>query len=268
MTAASNQIIPNGSYNNVGTDFITPYTAAQAIVVATAKSAATGYIAFDGANTRLKCTTIVPYAADAAMVVGGYSGTAGSITMRSSTGAETTGAYISLVGNTHASTGRCTIQAGNASGGKIQLAAQATDGTIELIANSANRWVVEADGDFAGDATSGGDVVFQRAGKGVNDKVAATFTATGTVQGDAAQLVARVTKVTTGASGTGALLHASPVAGMRVAVFNFTGNSIKVYPASGHYIDDVQNTGQTLANRAVYTFVAIDTTHWLRESFD
>jgi hypothetical protein len=71
MTAASSQIVPDGGYNNVGLDYITPETAAQAIQVAATKTGADPYVAFDGANAQVKVDKIVPFTASAGVLVDG-----------------------------------------------------------------------------------------------------------------------------------------------------------------------------------------------------
>ena len=67
--ALSSQARPSGSYNHIGTDYISPKTVGSVITVRTAKSGGTEYFAFDGPNLAAKINIISEYTAAAGVTI-------------------------------------------------------------------------------------------------------------------------------------------------------------------------------------------------------
>lgn len=85
--------------------------------------------------------------------------------------AAASGAMIRLNGSTYSgANGFLDLFAGSQSNAKIRMEAMGSSGTIDMSTNSALRWVLESDGDFAGDATNGGNLIIARAGRGLHIK--------------------------------------------------------------------------------------------------
>lgn len=267
MTAASNQIIPNGSYNNVGVDFITPYTAAQAIVVATSKTAATGYIAFDGANTQLKVDKIAEYtAANGIRLANDVKWTGSNWTLTSTQADAADTGYSAICGGGANGNGRgAKFLAYGADHGTLPGIAFVVgdDGPVRLQTTSSTATVYDIDfqpgqntmwsitgsnGDLTQNATNGGHINIQRAGKGLYVPQSAAVTAAGTNQGTATALTRLIAHVT---SGTGGVSMLAASAGFwPVFISNVAGVTINVFPASGDaFLDQAVDAAITLANR-------------------
>jgi len=96
--------------------------------------------------------------------------------------------------------------------------------------------------------------------------VAASLTATGTVQGDALALTGTINEFTTVAAGTGARLSSSMTAGDNQLVFNGGANALKVYPDSGSRINAlVTNAAALLSINTACRFTRASTTRWIGE---
>lgn len=92
----------------------------------------------------------------------------------------------------------------------------------------------------------------------VNSSVAAT----GSAQGDAAQVYEGVT-VVTASDGTKGVILPTAVAGMRVTLKNSVAAILKVYPATGGAINALSaNAAISLAASVPATFVATSATQW------
>lgn len=108
-----------------------------------------------------------------------------------------------------------------------------TADAISLKTNDLPRFALEADGDLAQDATNGGNILVTKASTCVVPGPTSTaLTATGTVIGDALDLVSVFNNFTTVAAGTGAQLWNIPTHGM-IAVRNGGANALLVYPEDG-----------------------------------
>ena len=92
----------------------------------------------------------------------------------------------------------------------------------------------------------------------------ATLAGAGTIQGDAAAVVAQVTFVT-GSDGTVGVVLPGATAGAAYTIYNtVSAQNLKVYPASGDDINDgTTNVHVNLAGKAAAIFVGLDTTTWL-----
>lgn len=89
----------------------------------------------------------------------------------------------------------------------------------------------------------------------------AALAATGTIQGDAAQVVAPFS-VLSGASNAGVVLP-SASAGLVYEFYNGGANTLKIWPASGDKIlNAATDAADTIATMTYARFVAIDTTTW------
>lgn len=79
----------------------------------------------------------------------------------------TRGAFLELHGNEEASTGIATLSCGNVAGGQVSIRSTGTQ-AINLTTNNLLRWTVNGTtGDVESDATNGGHIRIQTAGKGL-----------------------------------------------------------------------------------------------------
>lgn len=89
-----------------------------------------------------------------------------------------------------------------------------------------------------------------------------TVAAAGSVQGDAAAMVADFVLVT-GADATKGVILPTPAAGRRIVVKNNAGSVLKVYPATGGAINAIAaNTAISLAANVPAMFIASSATQW------
>lgn len=90
-----------------------------------------------------------------------------NLTGASAVGTTRAGSLI-LYGNENAAAGDVNITAGDAAGGNVTLNASNAAGTVIFQTASANRWVLEADGDLTSQATNGGDLNISSLGKTIS----------------------------------------------------------------------------------------------------
>lgn len=146
------------------------------------------------------------------------------------------GAYLNLYGNDYSgSGGNAIFSGGDKAGASINLRVNSSTGNINIQQGTNTLWSFEYDGDLQQNATNGGDLVFNRAGKGVCDKLA-TLAATGSVLADAAQIAARIT-IASGADNTkGLKLPSAALSGAIYRVINpDVTYSVNLYPGSSSH---------------------------------
>ena len=91
----------------------------------------------------------------------------------------------------------------------------------------------------------------------------ATLAATGTVQGDAAAIAAKVSTVTGADAAKGVILPATPVVGAEYIIINTAAAVLKVYPGSGDTINaTAADTAVSIAASVVVQCVATSTAAW------
>lgn len=151
---------------------------------------------------------------------------------------------------------------------KTSLAGLIIQGIVKFVKSTTATtcWTfTQSDGSLASHATNGGDIQFNKAGKGVQHTVAATFTTAGTTQGTATAIASQATVITTCVAGVtdGAQLP-TPVIGKPYWVANESGASAKIYGTTGVNIDDgAANASFTLADNTHKMFMPITATRWL-----
>lgn len=135
---------------------------------------------------------------------------------------------------------------------------------------AAAAWVADTTlGNLTGDASLGGDIVFQKAGAGVVHTVSAAITAAGANQAGATAITTQINVITTctASSAEGVRLPAltSALIGKPFWVCNeAAGDTAKVYPAGSNIIDDLSaSAAYSLANNTHKMFMPITTTRWL-----
>ena len=112
----------------------------------------------------------------------------------------------------------------------------------------------------SGDSPTFADVVHTGSITEGND---VAVSAAGTIQGDATVLTKTYSVVTTATADQGVVL-VTPAAGLESKVRNDTLVNIKVYPASGHAInDETANTALDLAPGATMKLIGVSATAWL-----
>lgn len=136
------------------------------------------------------------------------------------------GAGISLHGNEASSTGWAEINAGNVSGAQILLRTFGAQ-PISFFTDALSRWLVATDGDLENNDSNGGDLIFNKAGTGVVDKLA-SVSAGGTTQGGATAITSRLSYITSASANNGVILPADKV-GASYKLFIPT-NGVKLYP--------------------------------------
>lgn len=163
--------------------------------------------------------------------------------------ADTRGSWISVHGNEHAT-----------KGGYIELS-PGEAGRIDLYSLSALCWTITDN--ITGNATNGGDLVFQRAGKGVVDATQ-SLAATGSVLADAAQITYRVTFVTAADAVKGVKLPATPSVGASYRIYNTANAVLLVYPgAAGDQINAAgAGVAVSIAAYASLEVTALSTSQW------
>lgn len=145
------------------------------------------------------------------------------------------GAYEILYGNENGSHGNFVLGTGDKADASGYIRLNNSSGLFYIQAGTNTLWSFEYDGDLQQDATYGGDLVFNRAGKGVCDKLA-TLAATGSVLADAAQIAARIT-IASGADNTkGLKLPSAALSGAIYRVINpDVTYSVNLYPGSSSH---------------------------------
>lgn len=185
----------------------------------------------------------------------------------------TRSAIVTIWGNESGQTGDLELYGGNPGGGgvaTVDIIAPDSDGSIRLGAGAvAVSWAVEADGDIAGDATNHGNLVFTKAGKGLNyaGSSYANANAVGSTQADAAEMTAAQWQLVLGANGTtGVKFPATSGYTARGVVFiqNISASALKLYAdAAGTYINNVAGTtAYSIAAGKTSTCIILDSTHW------
>ena len=147
---------------------------------------------------------------------------------------------IRLYGINHGSLpGNAEIYAGAVSGASIILALKGTGGRIDFNSSSANLWGInQADGDIEGDASNGGNLVFNRPGKTVVHNLPSPITATGTTAIGAFALTGIVNQVDTVTASNNGVRLPTAVASMDVWVWNNdSADNLNVYPPTGGVIN-------------------------------
>lgn len=172
-------------------------------------------------------------------------------------------AFIRLQGNEASGAGDAAISAGGASGSRLLIDAPASNGTIDVAAASVgNIWQFESDGDFTSQASNGGNLIFANTAKGLT-MTPASLAATGSVQGDAAAIVARVSTVTAADGTKGIILPASPVAGDLYIALNTAAAILKIYPGTGDTINATPaNTAVSIAASVPTWCIAASASAW------
>lgn len=159
------------------------------------------------------------------------------------------GSWISVHGNEHAT-----------KGGYIELS-PGEAGRIDFYSLSALCWTITDN--ITGNATNGGDLVFQRAGKGVVDATQ-SLAATGSVLADAAQITYRVTFVTAADAVKGVKLPATPSVGASYRIYNTANAILLVYPGAAD--DQINAAGAgvavSIAAYASLEVTALSTSQW------
>jgi hypothetical protein len=124
------------------------------------------------------------------------------------------GGYVSVKGNENGSAGDAQLVSGAASGSDVTVFAWATDGRFIIGTNGANRWMVESDGDLAGQA-GGGDILIPTTGKTLAvDSGTAASACKGTVTANGTTAVT----VSTTCAATGAIIFTQRTAAVAGAV--------------------------------------------------
>lgn len=155
--------------------------------------------------------------------------------------ADSRGPSLQLFGNEYSGgteDGDAQIFSGGISGSDIILSVNSSDGLIYLKSGGGNpRWVLEADGDFANNASTGGELVFQRGGKYVQAAVyVPTPVATPVLGTNLVQPGLNV--VPTAAANTAMWLGAStPVAGQQFMIYNNAGAAVRIKGAGAAVIN-------------------------------
>ena len=91
----------------------------------------------------------------------------------------------------------------------------------------------------------------------------AALAALGTIQGDAAAVVARVSLVTGADTAKGVILPATPTAGDRYSIVNTVAATLKLYPGTGDTINaTAANTAVVLAASVVTDCIAASAAAW------
>lgn len=176
----------------------------------------------------------------------------------------TRGAYIALGGNEHADPGRLELVCGNVSSSEILLRTFGAQ-PISFYTNSSARWAVESDGDLENNASTGGNLVFNKAGTGVVNNIATGLALSSGGQAGATAITARFSEFTSGGGTQAARLPSSPVAGSVYMIFyNNSANGGFLYPASGGQIN-AAGTDAAFSIPSANTMVtccAISSTQW------
>lgn len=277
MTAASTQIIPAGSRNNVGTDFLGPYTAAQQIAIVTDKTAATVYASFDGANQQFKVNKIVEYTASNGIRLGHdvkWTGSNFTIISTQSDGADTgytavcggganangRGAKFLAYGADHASLPGIAFVVGD--GGPVRLQTISSSHDIDFQPGQNTMWsVTGSTGNLTCNSSNGGHISFARDGKALFFTVDAAVAAAGSDQAGATALSKVITQVT---SGSGGIRLPAAVAGFTfLLITNVSGGAVNVYPATGDQLEDqAANVAVSLPNRTGMILWCISNDVW------
>lgn len=264
MTAASAQIIPAGSRNNIGTDFLGPYTAGQQIAIVTDKTAATIYASFDGANQQFKVNKIAEYTASNGIRLANdvkWTGSNWTLTSTQADAADTgfsaicggganangRGAKFLAYGADHATLPGIAFVVGD--GGPVRLQTISSSHDIDFQPGQSTMWsVTGATGNLTCNSSNGGHINFARDGKALFFTVDAAAAAAGTNQGTATAIAKVITQVT---SGTGGMLLPAAVAGFTLLfITNVSGSAINIYPNTGDQFEDqAANAAVSLANR-------------------
>jgi len=113
-----------------------------------------------------------------------------------------------------------------------------TNHSLSLGTNNVQRWTISSSGDLNGDATNGGDLVFDKALKGPRVAVAQSVAATGTIQADAAAITANIVSITTGGENTGVIIPQGNGIGHEILLYNGTATNKKIYPSIGGTFDN------------------------------
>lgn len=141
----------------------------------------------------------------------------------------TRGAYIIVDGNEHSTNpGNLQLVAGNVGSGKVSIKTIGAQ-PIEIETTNAVRWQIEADGDIANNATTGGNIIFQKDLTGIIDSTEAPAAA-GNALADATVLTANVTFVSAADGTKGVKFGTAPVGGTRYVIYNTANAALKVYP--------------------------------------
>lgn len=159
------------------------------------------------------------------------------------------GARIDLGGNEHVTyPGRINLYAG-------------TGGWVDVYYTDVLTWSFTDN--LTGNATNGGNVIFQNPGKGVVDATE-SLAATGSVLADAAQITYRVTFVTASDGVKGVKLPATPDVGASYRIYNTANAILLVYPgAAGDQINAAgAGVAVSIAAYASLEVTALSASQW------
>lgn len=147
-------------------------------------------------------------------------------------------------------------------GGKLYLETVGDD--VYVQPGGSLRWSFQTVGDLANDATSGGNIVFNKAGTGVHNNITTGITALGSDQAGATALTTTLNEVSTvGAANRGVRLpSAAGFVGAMIVVENLGANNMYVYPASGENLGQGTNNPDLLVPGEINVWFGITTTRW------
>lgn len=133
------------------------------------------------------------------------------------------------------------IGGAGAGGGINYEAGTGTTAYHSFLGAGTEKWRIEADGDLASNATTGGNLVFQKDTTGIVDSTEPT-TPTGADLAGAALITANVTFVDTDADTKGVKFPAAPVGGTRYVIYN-TDAALHVHIYPGEAGDQINSLG-------------------------
>jgi len=137
--------------------------------------------------------------------------------------------------------------------------------TLGLSTSSNIRWSVNSGGDFIIDATNGGNILFGLTGIKATIESAGSVVATGTDQTTAVEISTTIVNIS---SGTGGIKLTSDLGGINQKgrhhdIWNTSGVSINIYPASGHSLGNLAvNAPLALSNGKGVHFFAYGSGAW------
>lgn len=176
------------------------------------------------------------------------------------------GAGISVRGNENADPGSLELFAGSVAGGEIHLRAYDSAASIRIYTNSGTteRWAFRETGDLENNVTDGGDILFNKPGTTIRDSVETGVSASGTTQATAAGLTYIKSEITSATAGVDDGVRLPNVlSGKTFSVFNASVDTIKIYPASGHQINDLgTDSPYELEDGLSVSFTGLSSTQW------
>lgn len=171
------------------------------------------------------------------------------------------GAYEILYGNESGGHGNFVLGTGDKADASGYIRLNNSLGLFYIQAGTNTLWSFEYDGDLQQNASYGGNLVFNKSGKGVCDKLA-TLAATGSGLADAAQIVSRITIVSGADDTKGVKLPTDAPSGAIYRVINpDTMYQVAFYPgSSSHQFVNLDAGGGILISTMTTMSVVFDGT--------